>query len=103
MTVSFAAFATLGDGSKKGPNQRGLLTAVSGTNTTPINYKNFTLKSRYNFRGNNILSLPATTGKYIVLNTTVTYQKGKDTYIVPMKRKVLLENVKLSWNSNFKP
>ena len=91
ITVSMAAFATLGDGGKKNSTQKSLLTVTP----SEFSYKTFTLRSRYNFRGNNILSKPAN-NKYILLNTTVTYQKGNATYIVPMKRKVLLDKIKLN-------
>jgi len=33
--------------------------------------------------------------KYIRLNTVVTVQKGNVSYIVPLKKKVLIDNVKI--------
>ncbi len=83
VTASVAAFATLGDGGKK-------------TNNSVIVYnfsKNFTLRSGYNYKSNNILSTAPETKKYIMLNTVVTYQKGNSTYVMPLKKKVLLNKV----------
>lgn len=94
VTASLAAFAALGDGRRdegKKTHQKSLLSIKSAT----YNFKTFSLKSRYNFRGSTILSVPK--DKYITLNTVVTYQKGNTTYILPMKKKVLLDKV------NFNP
>lgn len=88
VVVSLASFATLGDGGKKSaPSKKTLL-------SNKAVYKNhtFTLKSGYNYRGNNLLNLH-NEKKYIMLNTVVTYQKGNATYILPMKKKVLLDKV----------
>jgi ABC-type oligopeptide transport system substrate-binding subunit len=82
VTASLAAFATLGDGGKHASN-KSLLTIKS-----PVNYHNFTLKSGYNYRGNNIL----TQNRSITLNTVVTYQKGNATYILPLKKKIFLDS-----------
>jgi hypothetical protein len=93
ITVSVAAFAALGDGRKdegKKTHQKSLLSIKSNT----YNFKNFSLKSRYNFRGSTILSIPQ--DKYITLNTVATYQKGNTIYILPMKKKVLLDKVKFN-------
>lgn len=92
VTASVACFATLGDGGKKSAKPKGLLTHNSGH----YNYKTFSLKSGYNYRGSTPFTLeqPKT---YIMLNTVVTYQKGNATYILPMKKKVLLDKV------SFKP
>ena len=89
ISVSLAAFATLGDGGGSKKNVRN------------FNSKNFSLKSTYNYRGSNIFSNPCTNTnncatKFITLNTVVTYQKGNSTYILPMKRKILLEKVKFN-------
>lgn len=89
---SVAAFATLGDGTVKKTNySKSLLTYK------PIyNYKNFTLKSGYNYRGSNIFSSQSSQGNYIILNKVITYQKGNTTYILPLKRKVLLDKIKFN-------
>ena len=87
------AFATLGDGkSKSSKNNNALLSSrVSFTPGT------FSLKSGYNFRGNQVISLE--TDRYINLNTVVTYEKGNNTYIMPLKRKVLLDKVTFNPNA----
>lgn len=87
------AFATLGDGkSSKSKNPNNYLLS-SRTATTP---GMFSLKSGYNFRGNQPISPEKE--RYINLNTVVTYQKGNTTYIVPLKKKVLLN--KITFNPN---
>jgi len=88
--LSVAAFATLGDGGKK-------TTSVSSKNllssrSTTYNYKTFSLKSGYNYRGNSFLTTESK-DKFIMLNTVITYQKGNATYILPLKKKLLLNNV----------
>ena len=89
---SLAAFATLGDGEgKKVSYSRSLLTYK------PVyNYKSFTLKSGYNYRGTNIFSAKSSQENYIILNKVITYQKGNTTYILPLKRKVLLDKIKFN-------
>jgi hypothetical protein len=84
VTASMAAFATLGEGGKKDKNLLG-----------NYNSKTFSLRSNYSYRGNSLLTAtqPA---RFIMLNTVVTYQKGNATYIVPLKRKVLLDKVKFT-------
>ena len=89
LAVSAAgAFATLGDGKKRDGSSRSSL----------LSYKplakpgTFSLRSGYLYRGNEVIS--TSEKKYIRLNTTVTMQKGNTTYIVPLKKKVILPNVK---------
>src|ERR1700730_8862656 len=76
------AFATLGDG--KGKDKNKTLLSTQRLNITP---GSFTLKSGYNYRGNQIINLEAS--RFIFLNTTITFQKGHTTYIVPLKKKVI--------------
>ena len=83
---AIGAFATLGDGKGKDKN-KGLLS----NQTITILPGSFTLKSGYNYRGSQIINQEAS--RFIFLNTTITYQKGHTTYIVPLKKKVRLENV----------
>lgn len=85
--ISVAAFATLGDGGKKSASSRGknLLSSRSST----YNYKTFSLKSGYNYRGNSFLNTESK-DKFVMVNTVMTYQKGNATYIVPLKKKLLL-------------
>ncbi len=92
ITASLVTFAALGDGKDGGKttHQKSLLSVKKN----PYNFKTFSLKSRYNFRGNTILNLSQ--DKYLTLNTIATYQKGNTTYILPMKKKVLLERIKFN-------
>ena len=88
VTASVACFATLGDGGKKSTKPTGLLTTPSGQ----YNAKNFSLKSAYPYRGGHLVTLEQPKN-YIMLNTVVTYQKWNSTYIMPLKKKVLLDKV----------
>jgi hypothetical protein len=82
ITASIAAFATLGDGGKK-----------STGSVVVYNFsKHFTLRSGFNYKSNNLLSAPEAR-KFIMLNTVITYQKGNATYVMPLKKKVLLDKV----------
>jgi len=93
ITASLVTFAALGDGKKDNSKktQKNLLSAK----TNPYNFKNFSLRSRYNYRGSTILNL-SEKNKYITLNTVATYQKGNITYILPLKKKVLLDKIKFN-------
>ena len=88
VTASVAAFATLGDGGKKGKS------STASTAKTTVS-KGITLRSSFNYRGNRLFTTNHQP-KFITLNTTVTYQKGNSTYIVPLKKKVLLEKIKFN-------
>jgi hypothetical protein len=84
------AFATLGDGRKKAssrPNHT-FLSSRSGTG----NY--FSLKSGYSYKGSQVINSSADK-KYISLNTFVTVQKGNTTYVLPLKKKAVLDKVKI--------
>ncbi len=91
------AFATLGDGNKKSSTTpRGL--QLSGR--TDLKPGFFSLKSGYAYRGSQPIS---TEKRYISLNTVVNLQKGNTTYVLPLKKKVLLDNVKIDLgNRQFK-
>jgi hypothetical protein len=91
-----ASFATLGDGNKKGNSKSALLSSKTYTSGT------FSLRSGYTYRGNQVISQDVKKN-YISLNTTMTYQKGNTTFIVPLKKKVLLSNIKIDiGNRQFK-
>jgi len=82
------AFATLGDGKKRSSSTstKGFLssrTSVQGT---------FSLKSGYAFRGSQPIN---TETKYFSLNTVVNLKKGNTTYVLPLKKRVLISNIKL--------
>lgn len=91
--VSVAAFATLGDGGSKKSISHSSRNLLSGKNV--YNYKNFSLKSGYTYRGSTILSL-ADDNKFLILNRVITYQKGNTTYILPLKKKVILDKIKFT-------
>ena len=85
VTASVAAFATLGDDSgKKGK-----------TPSTEFNPKTFSLRTPYNYKSNSLFNTPQPQ-KFIMLNTVVRYQKGNATYVLPLKKKVLLDKIKFN-------
>jgi len=91
--TTVGAFATLGDGkSKNGKSSRPLLSVK-----TTVNPGLFSLQSGYRFRGNQVINTEE--DKYLNLNTFVTYQQGRTTYIMPLKKKVIL-NGKITFNPN---
>ena len=91
--ITFGAFATLGDGkSKNGNSSRSLL-----SDKTPLTPGTFSLQSGYSFRGNQVINTQE--DKYITLNTYATYQQGRTTYVMPLKKKVVL-NGKITFNPN---
>lgn len=91
MAVSaVAAFATLGDG-KKSTDLPRKSTLLSGRTSTS---GSFSLRSGYSYRGNQVINAGAEK-RYINLNATVKLQKGNTTYIVPLKKKVVVANVKI--------
>ncbi len=92
LTASIAAFATFGEGGRKDRNHS-LLSHKSRYFTA----KSFSLKSNYNYRGSQVLN--NCTNKYVILSTNISYQKGNNTYILPLKRKVLLDKVAINGSS----
>lgn len=91
ITVSaVASFATLGDGNKTSTLPKKKL--LSGKSN--IKQNTFTLRSGYTFKGNQVIN-SQTDKRYIRLNTVVTVQKGSTTFIVPLKKKVGVGNVKI--------
>src|SRR5436190_16034133 len=81
---AMSAFAILGDKGRTPKNHSFLSNQSLAANST-----SFSLKSRYNYRGSQIID-PARTGEYIDLNTTITFQKGNTTYVVPLKKKIFI-------------
>lgn len=95
MLLAFSAvvtFASLGEGKKPRSEKpaSSLLSTKSGNNAG-----SFSLKSGYTYRGNQVFNVNGEK-KFIRLNTVVTTQKGNTTYIVPLKKNVILENLKIS-------
>ena len=89
ISASFAAFATLGDGKKSAEGKYHHKSLLSFK--TPLTPGSFTLKSGYSFRGSQIFE--PENDRFISLNKVATYQKGNSTYIIPLKKKVLLEKI----------
>lgn len=92
ITASLFTFASLGDGKEGGKSSH--LKNFLSVKKHPYDFKTFSLKSRYNFRGSIVWNLSQ--DKYVTLNTIATYQKGNTTYILPMRKKVLLERIKFN-------
>jgi len=93
--ITLGAFATLGDGkSNTSLPRRSLL-------STKISLKpgSFSLRSGYNFRGSQVINTQNNNNSYINFNTLVTYQMGHTSYIVPLKKRVVL-NDKIVFNPN---
>jgi len=88
------AFATLGTPGrgKKEKAGKSLLSNKTSTYTGT-----FSLQSGYTFRGSRVINTQE--NKYINLNTVVTYQQGHTTYVVPLKKKIVL-NGKITFNPN---
>jgi len=89
--IGIAAYATLGDGKSKSSTtpKKSLL-----SNKASVVPGSFTLKSGYTYRGNSVINT-SSGNNYISLNTVVTTQKGNTVYIVPLKKKVILSNIKI--------
>lgn len=91
MISAAGAFATLGDGKKKtAPRSTASLLSERSAGTKGF----FTLKSGYRFRGNQVLN-STSDKKYFTLNTVVTVQRGNTTYVVPLKKKAVIDKVKI--------
>ena len=80
---SFAIKPILGDDKGKNAN-RSLL-----QNKQSAIPNHFSIKSNYNYRGKQIMNNDKPQ-PYININTVVTFQKGKITYIVPLKKKLYI-------------
>ncbi|HPG11219.1 MAG TPA: hypothetical protein PLU37_06795 [Chitinophagaceae bacterium] len=85
--VAIGAFATLGD-ERKNKSSVSKKPLLSNKATTKPGV--FSLKSGYNYRGNQVINLSAEKN-YIRLNTVVTMQKGNTTYTVPLKKRILVD------------
>ena len=91
--IAMGSYATLGDGTGKKASPKLL------TGKTMSKPGSFSLRSGYNFRGNQVINFNNDNNRYINLNTVVTYQQGHTTYTMPVKKKVLLNN-KVTFNPN---
>jgi len=64
----------------------------------PYNSKNFSLRSNYNYKSNDIFSSPDKKS-FIMLNPTVTLQKGNAAYVLPLKKLPLMGKIKFAPSS----
>lgn len=95
VVVSAAAFATLGDGKGNSPRFPSRPAAFS-IKPQYGNAQRFTLRSGLSYSADRLLS-ENDDRRFISLNTTVTYQKGNTTYIIPLKKKpAILEKIKFN-------
>lgn len=86
VAASLAAFAITGDDGRKNGH------AMPSNRFSP---NSFSLRTPYSYRANNLFAQPKN-NRFIMLNTVVTYQKGNATYVMPLKKKVLLDKVKFN-------
>ena len=86
--VSLAAFATLGDGGKKGKK-------TTFSTETVLSPRNFTLRTGYNYRSNQLFTTPLPQKQVVSLNTVTTYQKGNVRYVIPLKKKLLFNQISI--------
>lgn len=84
------AYAALGDGKSKSAVPKSSLLS----NRTSLKPGSFSLRSGYSYRGNQVINNNSEK-RYIRLNTVVTVRKGNISYIVPLKKKAILDNVKI--------
>ncbi|MER3470855.1 MAG: hypothetical protein C4330_05850 [Chitinophagaceae bacterium] len=91
--ASVAAFATLGDGGSKQKTANKSLLIADYTD-----FRRFTLRPSYFINNHNPLNVKSE--RFVLMNTVVTFQRGNITYILPMKRKVILDKIKLGTGLN---
>ena len=89
VTASLAAFASLIDGGKQGGKNHKEPVLL------PYSAKDFSLRSNYNYRSNNLFNKPEKK-EFIMLNPVVTYQKGNAAYILPLKKMPLLGKIRFA-------
>ena len=90
ISASVCAFATLGDDSGKKSKKDNASVLL------PYSSKNFSLRSNYNYKGNNFFSAPEKKN-FIMLNPVVTYHKGNAAYVLPLKKMPLMGKIKFTF------
>jgi hypothetical protein len=84
LSVTFFAFASIGDGKVKSKKATSAKTSFS-----PLKSNNgFTLKSGFNYRGSMLFISTKTKKVNIPYNSLITYQKGNSTFILPYRYKL---------------
>jgi hypothetical protein len=87
--MALAAFASLGDGKSKGKKA-----SLLNNNSSFIPGK-FSLRSGYQYRGSQVINQQKT-NNVLNLNSTVTFQRGNMTFILPIKTTVNTQKIKIS-------
>ena len=90
--IAVGAFAALGDGRHSSTRSHESLLSSKST----ANNGSFSLKSGYNFRGSQVIKLNG--DNFVSSKTVISYQKGHTTYVLPLKKKVLLDRVTFNPN-----
>ncbi len=90
VALAMASYATLGDGkiNKENPKKATLLSNKKKESAS------FSLNSGYSFRGSQVINTESEQ-KYVRLNTVVVLKKGNTTFTVPLKKKVIVDKVKI--------
>ncbi|MFV0605100.1 MAG: hypothetical protein ACK5NK_04580 [Niabella sp.] len=67
--------------------------SADNNNNTKLNH--FSLGSKMKFKGEKVIN---NNSNYINFNSSITYQKGQNSYIVPFKKKVIISRVTFNPN-----
>lgn len=94
--TALGAFASLGDGKGKAKEKN---KSVLSSQKIDTRNRTISLKSGYHYRGSQIFNRQID-DNCIMLNTTITLHKGNTTYILPLKRKVILNKIKFNLYGN---
>jgi hypothetical protein len=70
-------------------------TFVAEDNNTNAKLKSFSLGSQMKFKGEKLIDNKS---DYISFNTSITYQKGQKSYIVPFKKTVIVNSITFNPN-----
>lgn len=65
------------------------------SSSTKLNH--FSLGSQMNFKGEKVIN-SVNNSNYINFNTSITYQKGQNSYVVPFKKKVVINRITFNPN-----
>ena len=68
---------------------------AESSSTTKLNH--FSLGSQMNFKGEKVIN-SVNNSNYINFNTSITYQKGQNSYVVPFKKKVIINRITFNPN-----
>lgn len=68
---------------------------TESSSSTKLNH--FSLGSQMNFKGEKVIN-SVNNSNYINFNTSITYQKGQNSYVVPFKKKVVINRITFNPN-----